>query len=258
MASNSLHERAAREAQLYDEQALERDRYEAALDHANNGPARLRRDQFIKAVAERFADRKCLEIGSEAWGSVFVKNRINPADLTCINISQTEIDRSIPIAAERGVDIKFLLMDAHKLDFADASFDLVYGTAILHHLEFATALKELARVTKPGGEILFVEPLLLNPLARFVRWMTPKARTPDEKPLAREELAIINRYFTAEHLYTELFHVGAAVISGKVMKNPVNWLTKSADALDRGLLKAAPWLGPYFRSVTVHGKRREE
>ena len=58
--------------------------------------------------------------------------------------------------------------------------------------------------------------------------MTPRARTPDEKPLAREELAILNRYFTAEHLYTELFHVGAAVISGLVMNNPVNWLTRGA------------------------------
>jgi len=257
MTSDAVQERAAREARLYDDQALERDRYEATLDHANNGPARLRRDAFIKAVAERFAEKKCLEIGSEAWASVFVKNAITPSDLTCINISQTEIDRSVPAAAEHGLDIDFQRMDAHKLDFPDASFDLVYGTAILHHLDFETAVKELARVTKPGGEIVFVEPLALNPVARLVRWMTPRARTPDEKPLAREELAILNRYFTAEHLYTELFHVGAAVISGFVMKNPVNWLTRSADVLDRGLLKLAPWLGPYFRSVTVHGKRRD-
>jgi SAM-dependent methyltransferase len=42
--------------------------------------------------------------------------------------------------------------DGEHLPFPDASFDLVYGVATLHHaLDLPQMVRELARVTKPGG-----------------------------------------------------------------------------------------------------------
>jgi SAM-dependent methyltransferase len=42
--------------------------------------------------------------------------------------------------------------DAEHLPFADASFDLVYGVATLHHaLDLRRMVAEMARVTRPGG-----------------------------------------------------------------------------------------------------------
>ena len=46
--------------------------------------------------------------------------------------------------------------DAERLPFKDASFDLVLGHAVLHHIpDLARAFAEFARVLAPGGTLLF-------------------------------------------------------------------------------------------------------
>lgn len=49
--------------------------------------------------------------------------------------------------------------DAHRLPFADGSFDNVVGVDVLHHLAHpAQALSEVRRVLTPGGRAVLVEP----------------------------------------------------------------------------------------------------
>ena len=59
--------------------------------------------------------------------------------------------------AERlGLDVETVACDAAALPFEDASFDLVLGHAVLHHLpELDRAFAEFARVLRPGGVLLF-------------------------------------------------------------------------------------------------------
>ena len=55
-----------------------------------------------------------------------------------------------------GLDVETAACDAAALPFADASFDLVLGHAVLHHLpELDRAFAELERVLRPGGVVLF-------------------------------------------------------------------------------------------------------
>ena len=89
-------------------------------------------------------------------------------------------------------------MDAHRLEFSDSSLDVVFGVAILHHLEFARAMSEIHRVLRKGGKIVFVEPLRHNPVARLIRYFTPQARTPDELPLGRPELRLLCLLYTSD------------------------------------------------------------
>src|SRR6058998_1295603 len=58
---------------------------------------------------------------------------------------------------------RFVRGNAHVLPFADASFDVVYGCSILHHLEVGVALREVRRVLRTGGRLVFSEPNLVNP-----------------------------------------------------------------------------------------------
>jgi ubiquinone/menaquinone biosynthesis C-methylase UbiE len=52
-------------------------------------------------------------------------------------------------------EVEFLVADANRLPFPDASFDLVLCNSVLHHLENpAQLLAEIARVAKPDGAIL--------------------------------------------------------------------------------------------------------
>jgi SAM-dependent methyltransferase len=77
-------------------------------------------------------------------------------DATCTDISPGMV-RTLAGNAERlGLTVKSLRADAESLPFADESFDLVLGHAVLHHLpDLTRAFAEFHRVLKPGGRILF-------------------------------------------------------------------------------------------------------
>jgi len=54
--------------------------------------------------------------------------------------------------------IEFLSMDAYNMEFEDDTYDIVCLSNSLHHLEdLDKALKEMERVLKPGGAIVFCE-----------------------------------------------------------------------------------------------------
>lgn len=61
-----------------------------------------------------------------------------------------------------------------KLPFPDAHFDHVFGFETIEHWEehretYAECMAEVARVTKPGGGVLFSAPIHMHGDARFVR-----------------------------------------------------------------------------------------
>jgi len=57
--------------------------------------------------------------------------------------------------AERGVtDVEVLVGDVHALDLPGASFDVVHAHQVLQHVaDPVAALREMARVTRPGGVV---------------------------------------------------------------------------------------------------------
>jgi SAM-dependent methyltransferase len=66
-------------------------------------------------------------------------------------------------ARKRNLPITFKTEDAMNLSFADNSFNVVFGSSIIHHLDFNKSLKEIYRVLKPGGRMVFAEPNMINP-----------------------------------------------------------------------------------------------
>lgn len=62
-----------------------------------------------------------------------------------------------------GVRPLYLAMDPQQLEFGDGAFDLVCGTDALHRLVPGPELGEIARVLRPGGSAVFVEPGGLGP-----------------------------------------------------------------------------------------------
>ena len=251
-------ERVTREAELYDNARLQRDGFENALAYLNNGIGRLRRNEVIRAAMRDAAGRRALEIGSQSWEWCLFRYGYRPEQLTCINISQAELEIGRAQAAKLQFTCDFRNMDAHDLQFADGSFDMVFGVGILHHLEFARAMREIHRVLRAGGKILFVEPLRHNPLARLVRWMTPHARTPDELPLGRPELRVVGLNFEVDNYYSEMFTVVGAMIAQPIFKNPINPITRFCDLTDDLLVRMVPAAGAYYRSVVIRGTKRAD
>ena len=203
-----------------------------------------------------FQDKKVLEIGSTAWRGWLENNSILPSSLTCINISEAELQAGIDSAVSSKNSPDFILMDAHDLQFEDGIFDFVFGDAILHHLNMAPALDEIFRVLKPNGKILFVEPLDINPVGKLVRSLTKKARTSDEQPLRLCDIAEIKKRFETQFFYEEFLSVPCGVLSGMIFENPSNSLMRFAFRADQFLECNFGWLQNWFRHVLISGTRR--
>jgi ubiquinone/menaquinone biosynthesis C-methylase UbiE len=75
---------------------------------------------------------------------------------TATDISAGMLATLAETAGELGVPIATARAEAEELPFADESFDLVFGHAVLHHIpDLPRALTEFERVLRPGGAIAF-------------------------------------------------------------------------------------------------------
>jgi SAM-dependent methyltransferase len=118
-----------------------------------------RRSRFLTDCgAASIADAVVLEIGC---GTGTFTDAIARAfkNLTCIDISEP----LLATASKKHPGVLFKREDIHQTHFQDATFDLVLGCSVLHHLEWDLALREIWRILKPGGQLRCSEPNLLNP-----------------------------------------------------------------------------------------------
>ena len=122
--------------------------------------------QHIEVVVAKL--KKALGDGSASFGRTleigagtgyFTLNLLRAGlirDAVCTDISQGMLDELGQSATRLGVDVETVRCDAQALPFADDSFDLVFGHAVLHHLpDLDAAFREFRRVLRPGGRIAF-------------------------------------------------------------------------------------------------------
>jgi SAM-dependent methyltransferase len=127
--------------------------------------------------------------------------------------------------------------------------DVVFGIAILHHLDLELVAGEVHRVLKPGGRAIFQEPVRNSKVIRFLRSLIPY-RAPDispfERPLTDAELAhFARRFSSARSKAFTLPFINAAMLIPKIRRNP-DWLY----GLDARLLARFPFLR-HYASVRV-------
>ncbi len=76
-----------------------------------------------------------------------------------VDVSAVMVQEANRRNASMGLPIQFSVGNAEKLDFPDASFDRAMATQVFVHLEDPLrALREMARVTRPGGLVAVWEP----------------------------------------------------------------------------------------------------
>jgi len=80
---------------------------------------------------------------------------VTPARVTALEVTEDALNLARAEIARRGLTtVDFVVGDAHRLDFADDTFDVVHAHQVLQHLgDPVAALRELRRVTRPGGLI---------------------------------------------------------------------------------------------------------
>ena len=143
----------------------------------------------------------------------------------------------------------FVAASAHDMPFPDESIDVVFGIAILHHLDLDLVSREVLRVLKPGGRAIFQEPVRNSPLVRFVRKLIPY-RAPDispyERPLTDEEL---RRFASGFSRFSVRAFALPHVQIGQVTPFVKNY-SEALYASDRSLLHGVPWLA-WYASIRV-------
>lgn len=212
-------------------------------------------DEIIRNAFAPYANGSFLEIGSSSWASWVHRLKTPVGSVDSINISEAELENGRDMAKGTEVKPAFHIMDAHKLDFPDASFDVVFGKAILHHLDYAVALDEIERVLKPGGVMVFMEPLDMNPVGWIVRAATPDMRTPDEVPMRLRHLKMFEERFETAFHPVEMASLPLGILGGFFGAKPNGLFERFVRRLDRGLVKI-PGLRLCARSTMIVGKKR--
>ena len=104
---------------------------------------------------QRFA--RALEIG--AGTGYFIINLVRAGvveEAVATDISPGMLEVLSASAASLGVGVETVACEASELPFEDASFDLVVGHAVLHHLpDLDAAFREFRRVLRPRGVVAF-------------------------------------------------------------------------------------------------------
>lgn len=183
-----MDERADRERAFHDERYADDPRVRLAPAYR---AARAARDAYRDRVAAAGAGGDALEVGCGAGGAARVLGPV-ARSLIGIDVSPVALDAARAQVAARSAGwsarIDFMEMDAESLSFPDGTFDLVCGRGILHHVDAARLAAEAARVLRPGGRAVFLEPLGHNPFGNLFRRLTPRLRSEDEHPLLEADL----------------------------------------------------------------------
>ncbi|MGA2349416.1 MAG: class I SAM-dependent methyltransferase [Terracidiphilus sp.] len=229
-----LDERVAREKAAHDEGSVREDsrRLHDRFYHVFRCPNSKWAERYFDASVVKYAkDRDILDYGCHGGWATPRYLEMGPRSITGLDISET----AIALANEQfGQFGKFYVGDAHRMPFADESFDLAAGRGILHHLDLNLALKEIQRVLRPGGAAIFIEPLADNPGAKLLRALTPKFRTQDEKALSRASILWADSLFGgSSHLFYNLASVPAGMLTSFTPLSPDNFLLRLTDIPDR-------------------------
>lgn len=195
-----------------------------------------------------------LELGC-GMGELTTLLALSGARVTALDISSVSVGVASRRARLHGVEDRctFVVGAAETLPFADTSFDVVVGKAVLHHLDPRVAATELERVMRPGARAAFAEPLGTNPALAWARDHLPypgKNPVGDDEPLTEEALTAWQAPFEqARRRELQLLAMAARAVG----RRPPRWLRR----LDAALLERFPRLRRHCRWVVLTMRKGE-
>jgi SAM-dependent methyltransferase len=243
-------ERLRSERDFHDRQAQDRARTLRPRDLPFADDRYLSHASWIRPAFERLGDvygLSVLDLGcGHGMASIVLARR--GACVTACDLSLDYLREAQARARANRTHIRWAVADGERLPFADASFDRIWGNAILHHLDMRRAGAELHRVLRPGGVAVFCEPWGENRWLRLARQhlaYAGKQRTPDEVPLGSRHLAQLRVFFpNLEVSGHQLLSMASRVLRG-------DRVVATLHCCDNALLQRWPNLQRYCRYVVL-------
>jgi len=241
-------ERLLRERDFHDRQArrravtFSRQPHRLQFSDANY----LDHESWVRPAFARLGDvrgKNVLDWGCGHGMAAVVLARLGAAVTAC-DLSPGYVAEAQTRARANDVAVRCLVADAQRLPFADQSFDAVWGHAILHHLDVATAARELRRVLRPAGLAVLCEPWDGNPFVRLARrWLS--GHTPDEQPLRAAHVCELRAVF--DHVEVAGYQLLAMLRRAVALSGLHAALLRH----DKHLLARCPRLQRYCRYVVI-------
>lgn len=204
---------------------------------------------YRQYLATHCKDRLVLEYGCGVDGHSAFMARCGGM-VTGIDLSPVAIDISRQLALRQGdTRSQYVVMNAECLEFAAGTFDMICGMGILHHLDLKKSLAELARVLRPDGSAIFLEPLGHNPVINLYRRLTPSFRTPDEHPLLAADLVEMENYFAKQDL--TFFHLTSLAAVPFYKLPGFQTLLQRMDRLDQWLFRRSAFFRKQAWAVVI-------
>lgn len=120
----------------------------------------------VEHMAEKIeglgADTRVLDLGSGYGGAARYLAATYGCRVTALNLSETENERNREMNRQAGLDSHIEVVDGNfeEVPAEDASYDVVWSQdAILHSPRRDRVISEVARVLKPGGQLVFTDPM---------------------------------------------------------------------------------------------------
>ena len=261
--------RWAEEAQFFDRLAGERSDESLRVDPlaiARYSRRHLRKRfhmEYRFSIPAPLAGKRVLDIGcGDGLNSVILAKL--GAHVTGLDISEKAIEvarrrAEINEVAER---VSFICSPLEVAGLEADSFDVIWGDAILHHVlaDLETVIQHLVRACKPGGRLIFAEPVnLMNPLRRLRQLLPARTDvTPDERPLVRAEIELLERYlrrFSMRH-YALFGRLDPALLTNYNYERSSfarRALVNVIDAVDYALL-SLPWVKRLGGMAIISGR----
>ena len=152
-------------------------------------------EDFFNYLENNAKGSEILDYGCGVGSFVEKVIKFKPKKIVGIDISEISINKAKDKIKRLETHADFSVDNCEKTKFANNSFDIVYGSGILHHLQINKCLDEIHRILKSNGSLIFIEPLGTNPIINFYRKLTPKSRSRDEHPLIDKDFKYINSKF---------------------------------------------------------------
>lgn len=252
-ASDAAAERAAvieREQRFFDTNA---DRYQLVRRRISRAMGAFDRSKELHDQYDP-AGKDVLDYGCGAGRFAMELLSKGARHVTGIDISAARVEEAKNLAASKGLAERttFMVADAHDTGLPAASFDLIIGSDILHHLDIEAAATELRRMLKPDGAAIFIEPLAHHPLLRIGRRLTPSARTADEHPLTEDDWELLAAMFPKfRHVEVEFVTLPLAPVNLLLPRSLQQSLARRVAPVDDKLLGRFPSMRKYARRTIL-------
>ena len=150
---------------------------------------------FLHILKNETKTKDVLDFGCGTGNFTEKVINFNPKKIVAVDISEEAIKKAKNNPRLNRENIEYRVENCEDLSLNSDSFDIVYGSGILHHLNLNKSLYELKRILKKDGKIIFIEPMATNPIINLYRKFTPNARTSDEHPFKLSDIELVKSLF---------------------------------------------------------------